>query len=585
MPTETLVNPYQNTKKSGEFQKTSLERENFVKRANALKAEGQLWYPAWRDLSTYINPTKGFFLNRRPNVGYEIDHKTVLNEHPQWCADVSASGMQTGLTSPSQPWFKLGLPDPDLMRYDKVKLWLDEVQQRMYDIFSKSNIYTCLHSIYGELITFGTACMFVEEDYNYVIRGRVYTAGEYYLGISHEGKVNAFYRRFWMTVEQMVQKFGLENLSPSTQTAYKNNQPDTWVMVNFLVEFNDDRVPFFKDFRNMEYRAIYWEDGADATSYLRLDGYEEFPILAPRWETVTTADVNGRGPGWKALGSAKMLQKMERKKLIALDKVVEPPIQVDTSVQGEVNTMPGGVTRFSALLPNAGVKPAYQVNPDLNAIEFSIEKTEKRISKFMFTDLFLMIFESERQGKDITATEIIERKSERLGQIGPVLERLEGEDLLGGLINRTYNIMERNGLIPRAPEEIRGMPLKVQYISVLAQAQKMAGISAIDHWTVGVVGDAGVDPDAIDIINFDEKNAIRADMLGVPTKMVNSPDVMALKRKQRAEELAKQKNIQATALMAEAAAKGGKAVKDTATAPMHQDSALDGILGAITGGR
>ena len=224
--------------------------------------EGRLWYPSWKDLSTYLNPTRGFFYESRPNVGYEIDHKTVIDSTAEDSMNILSSGMVSGLTSPSRPWFRLTIPKPELASVANVKYWLDEVQTRMLDVFAKSNIYGSLSTIYEEVATFGTACGFLEEDYNKVIRLRVYTIGEYYLGTGPDGIVNAFYRRFWMTTSQMVKEFGIENCTPQVQTLFKNNAPDTWVKVNLLIEENDDRLPRYKDFKNMPFRSIYWEDGA-----------------------------------------------------------------------------------------------------------------------------------------------------------------------------------------------------------------------------------------------------------------------------------------------------------------------------------
>ena len=566
----------------GEFQNTRLDRWNFVRRAGALKNEGQLWYPAWRDLSKYIYPTKGFFYEQRPNVGYEIDHKTVIDGHATMSVDTLASGMTSGLTSPSRPWFKLGLAATHLMSIANVKYWLDDVQQSMLGIFQKSNIYGVLNSVYAEIGTFGTACCYIEEDFDHVIRGRNYTAGEYYLGAGPQGKVNAFYRRFWMTVGQLVEEFGIENCCPAVQTAFKNNQPDVWRIVNHLIETNDDRVPFLKDYKNMAFRSVYWEDGAMPYSYLRLSGYEEFPILAPRWDVVTTADAYGRGPGWKALGDVKMLQKMQKQKLIALDKVINPPIQVDASVQGEANMLPGGVTKFSAMLPNAGVKAAYEVRPDLNAMEISIEKTKQGIGKYFFTDLFLMMIEAERGGTPITATEVAERQSEKLSMLGPVLERLEGE-LLSPLIERTFAIMLRNNLIPKPPQEMAGQEIKIQYISILAQAQKMQGINGMSQWVGSTAGLAQVNPAILDNINFDMVSQESADMLGVPAKVVNTPEQIMAIRKQRAKKEQQMAAAQNTAMAAEMATKGAAATKDLADAGMGQGSALDNLLAPLTG--
>ena len=564
--------------KDGQYQKTRLDKWPFVKRAGALRNEGNLWYQAWRDLSKYINPTRGFFFETRPNTGYEIDHKTIIDSTAEESMNILASGMMSGLTSPSRPWFRLGLPDPDLMQVGAVKYWLDEVQNRMLDIFAKSNVYGSLSILYEEVATFGTACGFLEQDYDDVIRLRVYTIGEYYLSTGPDGRVNGFYRRFWMTVAQIVKEFGIENCTMQVQNMYKNNQLDTWVKLNFLIEENDDRIPEMKDAKNMPYRCVYWEDGAMVDDYLRLGGFEELPILTPRWQTTTTADSYGKSPGWKMLGDVKMLQRLQKNKLIALDKLTNPPVQVDASVQGEANMLPGGITRFSAALPNAGVKPAYQVNPDLNAIEATIAVTQQAIKRKSFSDLFLMMIDAERSGRQITATEVMERQSEKLSILGPVLERLETE-LLNPLIDRTFNIMYRNGLIPEPPQEIAGMEIKVQYISVLAQAQKMSGTTAINQVVQFIIGSAQANPAILDNIDWDEAAQEYATMLGIPAKVMASPEAIAALRKARAEAQAKAAEAQNMAEQAQIAEVGANAAKTASETEMGKNSALDQILG------
>jgi len=312
--------------------------------------------------------------------------------------------------------------------------------------------------------------------------------------------------------------------------------------------------------------------------YLRLGGFEELPILTPRWQTTTTADSYGKSPGWKMLGDVKMLQRLQKNKLIALDKLTNPPVQVDASVQGEANMLPGGITRFSAALPNAGVKPAYQVNPDLNAIEATIAVTQQAIKRKSFSDLFLMMIDAERSGRQITATEVMERQSEKLSILGPVLERLETE-LLNPLIDRTFNIMYRNGLIPEPPQEIAGMEIKVQYISVLAQAQKMSGTTAINQVVQFIIGSAQANPAILDNIDWDEAAQEYATMLGIPAKVMASPEAIAALRKARAEAQAKAAEAQNMAEQAQIAEVGANAAKTASETEMGKNSALDQILG------
>lgn len=564
------------------------DRWSFVKRSGAMWNEGMTWYPAWKELAQFCNPTRGFFFDEQPNRGKQINFTQVIDGHARRAVRTLASGMTSGLTSPSRPWFRLGLPDPDLATSAAAKIWLDEVQSRMLDVFAKSNIYGVLHSMYEEIGTFGTACSFLEEDPKDVIRGRVYTAGEYFLACGPDGRVNTFYRRFWMSTFQLIEAFGADNCSPTVQAQFGNHQ-DLWHKVHHLIEVNDDRIPAFKDFKNMPFRSIYWEDGSMINTYLSLGGYQEFPLLTPRWDTTTTADAYGRGPGWDALGDVKMLQKERREGLTALAKVVNPPMQKDGSVQGDVNTMPGGITVSSSNVPNAGLRPAYQINPDLNAMRQEVLDTKKAISEAFFADLFLMLQDDTRSG--ITATEIAERQAEKLQILGPVLERLENE-LLNPLITRTFAIMFRAGLFPPPPPEIQGMELKIQYISVLAQAQKMAAVTAIDQWTGAIITEAqeAQDPTILDIIDFDEKNAEKADMLGVPAKIVRSPDAIAQKRQQRAQQAQAAQQAQMMNVGADTGAKVASAVKSLSDAKVGagedgSNSALDSVLNGITGAK
>jgi hypothetical protein len=589
---QTILSQFDETRvkeeeKKPDFNKTKLDRWLFVRRSGAIRNEGMLWYPAWRDIAKYILPTRGFFFEQRPNVGYEIDHKTVVDSTAEQAISTLAAGMQSGLTSPSRPWFKLSLGDDGLDKIANVNYWLDDTQRRMEDVFAKSNVYGCLNSMYEEVGGFGTACALLEEDPDDVIRMRVYTVGEYYLATGPDGRVNSFYRRFWMTVAQLVKEFGINNVSPQVKTMYQNQSPDTWVRINFLIEPNDARVHEMKDWKNMAFRSVYWEDGAMVDKYLRMGGFNEFPILSPRWSTVTTADSYGRSPGWKMLGDVKMLQKLQVNKLIALDKVTNPPVQVDASVQGEANMLPGGVTRFSAMLPNAGVKPAYQVNPDLQAIELTIEKTQKAIKEKSFADLFLMLIESEQGRQPPTAEEIRERQAEKLTILGPVLERLEGE-LLSPLIERTFNIMFERGLITPPPKEISGMELKIKYISVLAQAQKMVGVTAMQQVIAYAQQLAATQlqygqSEVVDNINFDEQIQEYALMLGIPAKTMNSPEMRDALRKAKREALAAQQQQQEALATTEALSKGASAAKNLGTTPMGQNSALDAVLAGMKG--
>jgi hypothetical protein len=542
-------------------------------RFNRMKMEFYKWRPALREIRDYIAPTHGFFEYEMPDWGKRIDHEKIVNGHAMRALNTLASGMTSGMTSSSRPWFALGTPDPYLSEFQPVKEWLAQTQRILMTVFSKSNFYQVVHNLYSEIGAFGTAAMMIMPDYKTVIRARGFTAGEYYIGQDNDNRVDSFGRQYWSTVGQIVKEFGLENCSPAVQSMYKNSQVDQYRLIRHLIEPNDSRIEGVADFRGKAWRSVQWEDAGRIDKQLRLSGFEEFPIMAPRWQTRASSCVYGRGPGWEALGDVKMLQKMEKDALIALDKVVDPPVQVMGEID-HVNLFPGGITKSSVVAPNAGVRAAYQVSPDFNAIGAWSDKVMRRIDKSFYADLFMLISNDDRS--DITAREIVERHEEKLQALGPVLEGLESE-LLNPAIDRTFNIALRAGLIPEPPMELQGMDLKVEYISVLAQAQKMVGITAIEQ-TFRFAGSlAGVAPDVMDVINTDEGIRKYADAVGGPPEIVRDEKKVLAIRQERAKQVQAEKTAQAM----ERTVAGAQTLANT---PVGQNSALDVLMKGAPGG-
>lgn len=569
----------------GKYGKAKLDKWPFTKRFTGLRNEAMTWYPAWKELTQFHNPTRGFFMDDVPNRGKKIDHRIVLDGQPRRAIRTLASGMMSGLTSPSRPWVKPEFEDQALNEYEPVATWLDLLERAMMGIYQRSNLYAIFYMMYEEIATVGTACSFVLPDFWSILRGRSYTIGEYFLGCGPDGRVNAIAREFWMTAVQIIMEFGYANCTPQVQNAYREHNTETFYKVNHLIEMNDDRIPGFKDFQNMQYRSLYWEAASPADVYLRLGGYDNFPVIAPRWARTTTADIYGRGPGWDSLGDAKMLQKEQRSKLTALDKVVDPPLQADSSVEGEVNRLPGGVTRFSAQLPNAGVKPTYQISPDLGAIREDIIEVKKAISDSFFESLFLGLINMRMEKSPrMTAYEVAELQAEKLLVLGPLLESLEHEMLTPANDIVAMTAVTR-GLVPPPPKEIQGMELKFKYVSVLAQAQRMAGLTSVDQWRSGVEQSVQIRPDVVDIVNYDEVNLGKADMLAIPAKFKNSPATMSAIRKQRAQQQAVQAKLQAAESIAKATKDGGAGIASAASAPLGENSALDALLAGVTGGK
>jgi hypothetical protein len=197
-----------------------------------------------------------------------------------------------------------------------------------------------------------------------------------------------------------------------------------------------------------------------------------------------------------------------------------------------------------------------------------IQEYQNRIQRAFYEDLFLMLANSDR--RQITAREIDERHEEKLLALGPVLEQLN-QDLLDPLIDITFMIMERQGLIPEAPEELQGMDLRVEYISIMAQAQKLAGIASIERFAGFGQGLLQVNPEAADKIDFDQMIDVYADRLSLQPGIVRPDEQVAAMRKGRAEAQAKAQAVQDIQM-------GAAAAKDLGTVNMEEDNGLTRLL-------
>lgn len=508
-----------------------IERSQYLTRWGQLKTERATWYAHWKEISEYLLPRNGRFFVQDRNRG-QRRHNSIYDSTGTKALRVLSAGMMAGMTSPARPWFKLATPDSDLMKYGPVKVWLNDVTKIMLSIFSRSNTYRALHSIYEELGAFGTAASVVMDDFNDVIRHYPLTIGEYAIGQNFRGEVQTLYREFDKTVGELVKEFGYENCSNTVKNLYDRGSLDQWVTIVHLIEPREDRDLSKKDAKNMAFKSVYFEIGAPHDKVLRESGFSQFPCLAPRW-MVSGGDIYGSSPAMEALGDIKQLQHEQLRKAQGIDYKTKPPLQVPTSLKNrEIDSLPGGITFVDGTGSTPGIRSAFEVNLDLSHLLADIQDVRQRINSSFYADLFLMI--SQSVTTNMTATEVAERHEEKLLMLGPVLERLHNE-LLDPMINMTFERMMKSGIVPPPPEELQGQDLNVEFVSMLAQAQRAVGTNSVDRFVANMGMVAQAKPDVLDKFNSDKWADIYSEMLGVDPELIVPDDKVALIRQQRAQ--------------------------------------------------
>jgi hypothetical protein len=539
-------------------------RERASLRLKGLKAARLPYEPEWKEIAQHAQPSRSKFLYGDSDRQFRRSNRAIYNSHGILAFRTLASGMTSGLSSPSRPWFRLATYNEDDLQSEDVRIWLSDVETRVYAFLAETNFYAAAKAGYAELGMFGTeACVMLE----HAAKGAVchpLTVGEYYVACGDSTEPDTLYRKAWMTVHQAVQSFGLDKVSTRVKDQYGRSDYEQIVRVWHAIEPNDEQDLDLMSAEGKAWRSYWWDeqDGDPKNGYLKFSGYDDQPFWAPRWDAIG-GDTYGSSPGMEALPDLRELQLQTKRKTEATAFLIKPEKVVPSTLK--LTGQAGNVVSVASVDKDNVIVP-YQIPPTaIGEIVQDIERCTQSVDRLAYADLFLAITNMEGvQPRNVE--EIASRNEEKMTMLGPVIERVNTEKLKVA-IDRTFGIMSRLGLIPPAPEALQGKPLKIDFVSILTQMQRMVGIGQTERVTSFIGNLAAAFPEAADKLNVDEAIDDYADRAGSPPKIIRSDDEVAKLRagrqqQQQAQQLAAampaaKDGADAARLLSEAAQNGG----------------------------
>jgi len=566
-------------------------RTHLETRLTALRNWRQTWWTQnWSDLAEFILPRRSIWLtqstggNPTPNSmrrGVPLN-TSIADPTATYAVRIASAGLMSGLASPSRPWFKV-IPALRRLEIDAAaRLWLDDIEDRMYSVIAGSNFYNAFAQECEDLLVFGTAPSIIYEDERDLIRLYNPAVGEYYLSSGSTMRVEGLNRMFVMSVAQIVDFFGIENCPVQILSLWqqKGNKLEQEFIIAHSIEpnFGINKTDQGKLPGNFTWREIYWLWGVPTTIPLSKQGFIDQPFTAARWSTQSN-DAYGRSPGMDVLPDVMQLQVMTRRMAEAIEKLVRPPLIGEMSLKNKpTSTLPGHLTYVTDIGPGRGIRPIYEINPDVEKMAMNIQAIEKRIQMGFFNDLFLML--EQKLDERMTAYEVAQKIQEKLQVLGPVIESIIGESLKPKL-KRIYSILKRKGMIDPPPNSLKDVPLDIEFVSMLALAQKGAATGGIERLMQLIGAMHAVYPQAKD--NVDPDSLVREfnDLLGNPQKILFGPEDVVKQRQIIAQQAAEQKQMMAISAAAEAAGKAAPAAKVMSEVPTPNGQ---NVLGQLLGG-
>jgi hypothetical protein len=505
-------------------------RERCNKRLVGLKRVREPYEPEWKEIAQHAQPSRSRFLfddNQGRRAGRS--NRAIYNSHGINSFRITAAGMTSGLSSPSRPWFRLTTFDEESLDDEETRDWLSEVEKRMYAFLAETNFYAAAKSGYAEISMFGTeACAMVEHP----VRGLVchaLTVGEYWIALGDDNMPNTLYRRAPMSVHQQVQSFGLDKVSRRVKDAYDRSDYDMATKVMQAIEPNEDPDGTMTA-KGKPWRSFYWDEEDDDKIHgqLRLSGFDDQPFWAARWDAVG-GDTYGNSPGMEALPDLRELQLQTKRKTEATAFLVKPEKIVPSTLK--LTGQAGNVVSVGSVDKDSVIVPYQMPYQAISAIVEDIQRCTEAVDQLSFASLFLAITNMEGvQPRNVE--EIASRNEEKMTQLGPAIERVNGEKLKP-VIDRVFGIMSRLNLLPPPPQHLQGQALKIDFVSILTQMQRMVGIGQTERVT-GFIGNlAAAFPEAADKLNVDEAIDDYADRAGAPPKIIRSDQEIEAMRQAR----------------------------------------------------
>jgi hypothetical protein len=519
-------------------EQTELERksvDHYSERFKELDDQRTSWVKEWKLITKYVFPRRSVFLDskgRAERVGNDIYDGTALG-----ALNLFANGIMGYFISSAYPWFKVNLPWARANELPGVRNWLDEIERILYDDFHRSNFYEETVEILKDSGALGTAALLIEEDLNdNVPKFLAIHPKEFFIDVDRYGKVNTLYRRFWVSVREMIERYGEDAVSDRVRQLYQNHQFSEKVAVVHAVEPREERDVSSLKSIDKPWASVYFEE--DGSHLLSESGYDVFPYFVLRIST-NSDEVYGRGPGNDALVDVMRINKVSKDLLKFSNRAADPPYNVPQEMRNRTDKRPGGENYYSR--PDMIMQPI-QTGGDFPIALDREERISQRIEDHFMVDFFLML---QRAGMaKMTATEVMERQAEKAAVLGTLIGRI-ASDFLDPVIQAMFAFAMRAGRVPAPPESLRiwmiqnghhkGM-LKVEYIGPLAQAQRKFHVTQGTMQALNVILPyAQFEPKILHIFKWFEIARDIAEAQGMPARLLKDEKELAMVLQQLAQ--------------------------------------------------
>lgn len=488
----------------------------------------------WRSCYAVTFPARGDGLQgTRIISATDAQQQRAAKIYDSTAPDAVKTGSATimGSMVPSNAlWFALDMGQES----DEERRFLDAMALFIWENIHASNFDAEAFDAIVDSFVAGWFVLYLDEQPDGGFYFECFPVGECKIASTRSGsRVDTLYRNFEYNVGQCVETYGIDNVSDDVRQKYMAGKIDEKVEMLFVIEPRLTYLVNAKLAKNKPFASYHVE--VRAKKIVRESGYDEFPCQVPRWMRLPNS-AYALGPMADALPDVNSLNEVARFTLLGAETAIAPPLKVvDDGVINAKNLKIGPRKVIVCAEPDS-VTPLI-TGADVKAGDLTADKLGAKVRKILFADQL-----PPMEGPVRTATEWGVRVQAVRAIMGPMFGRFEAE-WLQALIERAFGIVWRANirsgfsLVGKPPESMLNRSFTIRYLSPLARAQKMVEVEAMDRHEAGLTMASQVDPSVIDTYDWQEAYRTRAQLLGVPQKLVRDKRTTLMIQQQKAAQM------------------------------------------------
>jgi hypothetical protein len=482
-----------------------------IERFKDLQAERSVLESEWQELSDIFQPGIQDFTSSSEPTWREANR--TIDGHGKYLVQKLTAHLFGQLSNPATKWIHFIKDDDSEVVAPTFQNEVDIINKRHLRVFNdhKSNFASETQALYSSMIVFGIGIMYVENRLGKDISFKTIPLSQCYISENHKGTVDTLFRKFKFSAKQLVQAFGMDNVSEQVRKVLDKTPDKEFEIIHAV-------YPYLNAKRKKEqFTNEYIELGTQ--HILQKTKIEHFPYFVPRWAK-HTGEKYGHGQGKLALSVIRSMTHIRLESHKSLDFSNSPLfLTSDDGVFIPDEITPGSFIE-GGLSSMDGQKRIDIINPTGNpAAGLQLYELERDLlNKIFFIEDITMPVDKTRR----TATESSLINQDRIRFLAPFISRIESD--LSSLVEHVLKLLNENGELDDISPETKSVNLKAEFLSPLARLLKMEDTRASQQFLQASLPLLQFKPELANMINFEEIINNARIGTGSPANILKTPE-------------------------------------------------------------